>query len=103
MGLVDKQSKFSEMVSLLLQYARFLDYQVTLGDAYRADTCLHGHKHSLHRQRLAIDLNIFIRGQYCTKSEDYIELGEFWELIGGSWGGRFNDGNHFSIEHEGMK
>jgi hypothetical protein len=27
----------------------------------------------------------------------------FWESIGGSWGGRFNDGNHYSLEHRGMK
>ena len=27
------------------------------------------------------------------------EVGEFWESLGGSWGGQFNDGNHYSIEH----
>ena len=31
------------------------------------------------------------------------ELGEYWESIGGSWGGRFNDGNHYSLEHNGVK
>jgi len=30
-------------------------------------------------------------------------LGLYWESIGGSWGGRFGDGNHFSLEHEGRR
>ncbi|HAO1973206.1 TPA: M15 family peptidase, partial [Escherichia coli] len=31
--------------------------------------------------------------------------GEYWESIGGTWGGRFSraDGNHFSLEHNGVK
>jgi len=30
-------------------------------------------------------------------------LGEYWEGMGGSWGGRFSDGNHFSLTHNGVK
>ena len=33
----------------------------------------------------------------------YVALGEYWESLGGSWGGRFKDANHFSIEHDGYK
>ncbi|HBJ0947911.1 TPA: M15 family metallopeptidase, partial [Escherichia coli] len=32
--------------------------------------------------------------------------GEYWESLGGSWGGRFKsrpDGNHFSLEHNGVR
>ena len=32
-------------------------------------------------------------------------LGEWWEkqAADARWGGRFNDGNHYSLEHEGVK
>jgi len=62
-----------------------------------------GIRNSLHSKRLAIDLMLFKDGVYLTNSEDYRPLGEFWESIGGTWGGRFHDGNHFSCEHEGIK
>ena len=100
MPLYKKQAKFSKMVGLLLLYADSMGYDVTLGDAY-AKT---GHmKDSLHYSRLAIDLNLFKDGKYLTKTEDHEPLGIFWESIGGSWGGRFNDGNHYSLEHEGRR
>ncbi len=103
MGLVDKQNKFTGMVALLILYAQSKGYQVTLGDAFRSDKVLYGHPDSLHRKRLAIDLNLFMDGRYLSTTDDHRELGEYWEDIGGSWGGRFNDGNHYSLEHEGVK
>jgi hypothetical protein len=62
-----------------------------------------GIRNSLHGARLAIDLNLFISGVYQTQTEAYRPLGEKWEAMGGTWGGRFSspDGNHFSIAHEG--
>ena len=100
MTLREKQSKFTRMVALLIQFAYEIGYEITLGDAYAQS----GHRaNSLHYKRLAIDLNLFKDGKYLTKTEDHQELGEFWESIGGSWGGRFDDGNHYSIEHNGRK
>lgn len=99
------------MVSLLIQYAYEQGYEMTLGDAYR-DPRVHGavgskesysSSQSLHKSRLAIDLNLFRDGKYLTSTEDHRPLGEFWESIGGTWGGRFNDGNHYSMEHQGRK
>lgn len=58
---------------------------------------------SLHKQRLAVDFNLFRDGQYLTGTEDHGPLGECWVSLGGSWGGRFKDGNHYSLEHEGRK
>lgn len=58
---------------------------------------------SLHYIGLAIDLNLFKNGEYLKDTNDHKELGEFWESLGGSWGGRFNDGNHYSLEHNGRK
>ncbi|EJY8354924.1 M15 family metallopeptidase, partial [Cronobacter sakazakii] len=49
---------------------------------------------------------LFINGKYATRTEDYLPLGEYWESLGGSWGGRFKtnpDGNHFSLEHNGVR
>jgi hypothetical protein len=56
---------------------------------------------SLHCDRLAIDINLFINGELQKQTEAYRPLGEEWERLGGTWGGRFNDGGHFSIAHEG--
>jgi hypothetical protein len=58
---------------------------------------------SLHGSRLAVDLNLFRGGQYVTDPDEYQPMGEHWESMGGTWGGRFGDANHFSIEHEGRK
>ncbi len=62
-----------------------------------------GHKENgFHPKRLAQDLNLFKDGVYLTKTSDYEPIGIYWELIGGTWGGRFSekeekkDGNHFS-------
>lgn len=91
------------MIAWLILYAEFRGYEVTLGDAYRDKRVTYGHPNSLHRNRLAVDLNIFKDGKYLENGDDYKDLGEYWEAIGGAWGGRFGDGNHFSLEHEGMK
>ncbi|EIH4172001.1 M15 family metallopeptidase, partial [Escherichia coli] len=55
--------------------------------------------------RLAVDFNLFINGKYQADTDAYRPLGEYWESIGGTWGGRFSraDGNHFSLEHNGVK
>lgn len=99
------------MLADLIKFAESKGYQLTLGDAYR-DPRVHGKvgvkasyssANSVHKQRLAIDLNLFKDGVYLSSTEDYVELGKYWESIGGTWGGRFEDGNHFSLEHNGMK
>lgn len=111
MTLRQKQSKFARMVADLIIKAYDMGYEVTLGDAYR-DPRLHGavgekkgysHPKSCHKVRLAIDLNLFKGGKFLEGSDSHKPLGEWWEKQGGTWGGRFNDGNHYSLEHEGMK
>ena len=95
MGLRDKQSEFARRVPLLIRRAFEMGYEVTLGDAYRDPRCPYGSKSSRHKSRLAIDLNLFKDGVYLRKTSDHKELGEYWEALGGIWGGRFNDGNHY--------
>jgi len=100
LSLRSKQSLFALLVTLLIQKAYEMGYEITLGDAWAHD----GHKqYSLHYKRLAIDLNLFRDGKYLTRTEDHQELGEYWESLGGSWGGRFGDGNHYSLEHGGVR
>lgn len=103
MELLDKQKKFSVMVGNLIMYATALGYGVTLGDAYRSSAVKYGHPKSTHRSRLGIDLNLFKGSEYLKKTDDYTELGLFWEAMGGTWGGYFGDGNHFSIAHQAVK
>ena len=102
-SLREKQSKFCHMVALLILHAEQLGYEFTFGDAYRQPDCGYGHPNSNHKRRLAIDLNLFKDGQYLTEDKDQEPLGLYWESIGGAWGGRFKDGNHYSLEHEGMR
>lgn len=63
--------------------------------------------HSLHIKCLAIDLMLFVNGIYKTNTSDYLAIGEKWESMHElcRWGGRFShpDGDHFSIEHEGVR
>lgn len=111
MSLSSKQQSFTRMVGLLIEWAYQHGYTLTFGDAYR-DPRLHGAvgvkqgygaASSCHKLRLAVDFNLFKDGKWLQASEDFKPLGEYWESIGGTWGGRFQDGNHFSLEHEGKK
>lgn len=109
--LGQKQRRFTRLIGLLIEYAYQNGYELTFGDAYR-DPRVHGQvgqkqsyssANSLHKERLAVDFNLFRNGQYLTATEAHRPLGEYWESIGGTWGGRFNDGNHYSLEHGGRK
>ncbi len=113
MSLRLMQSEFALMVADLITWVyRHDGWELTFGEAYRtpeqaAWDASHGTgiANSLHRQRLAIDLNLFVGGVYRTESDAYLPLGEYWESKGGSWGGRFSqpDGNHFSLSPDGGK
>lgn len=91
----DLQVAFARMVPSLIDKAFELGFTVTLGDAYRDPRCPYGSKSSKHRRRLAIDLNLFRGGEYLEGTEAHRPLGEWWESVGGIWGGRFEDGNHY--------
>ena len=113
MRLGEKQRLFMRLLPRLLDKAHELGFEVTGGDLYR-DPRVHGdlgvrksysHPNSAHKVRLAIDLNLFRDGEFLQLTEDHRELGEWWEKQHElcRWGGRFNDGNHYSIEHNGVK
>ena len=111
--LGQKQRLFTKLVAKLIQYAYAQGYELTLGDAYR-DPRVHGDvgvkksyssANSVHKQRLAIDLNLFKGGVYQTSTEAHKPLGEYWKSLHPlcRWGGDFStpDGNHYSMTHEG--
>lgn len=118
MTLRQKQSLFAELVARLIDRATDeLEFELTLGEVYRPPETAalyakqgRGIAGSLHASRLAIDINLFRNGKLCKTTEEYRELGEWWEQQGNKyagiqtcWGGRFGDGGHFSIAHAGKK
>lgn len=113
MTLREAQVAFAKLLPRLIDKAYELGYEVTLGDVYR-DPRLHGevgvkagygHAKSCHKVRLAIDLNLFKDGKFLETTEGHQPLGEWWEKQHelASWGGRFNDANHYSFTWQGMK
>jgi hypothetical protein len=114
MTLREKQAMFVLKVSWLINFAIGEGYEVTFGEAYRSPEEAarlaklgKGIKNSLHTKRLAIDLNLFKDGKYLTATKNYEPLGLWWEarsnkVLQFNWGGRFGDGNHFSISHGGV-
>jgi|SRR3972149_9618391 len=117
MTLGEKQRKFTLMVMRLIDYAYAHGYELTFGEAYRTEEQqrlyvnqgLSKTMNSKHREKLAVDFNLFKEGKYLSDGNAYRTLGEFWESIGGRWGGRFGvkieeysikvgwDANHFEV------
>lgn len=118
MTLLEKQQLFPRLFATLVDYCMDRGYQLTLGETYRPNETAElyakqgkGIANSLHRIRLAVDINLFKDGVFLTKSEDYAAVGSFWKGLSVpgeyecAWGGDFArpDGNHLSIEHSGVR
>ncbi|MDE2097845.1 MAG: M15 family metallopeptidase [Patescibacteria group bacterium] len=112
MTVGELQRKFAGMVGKLIDFAYAQGYELTFGEAYRTPEQAQlnakagtGIANSLHCIRLAVDLNLFKDGAFLAKVSDYLPLGEFWESLGGAWGGRFErpDADHFSLAYGGRK
>jgi hypothetical protein len=97
MSLSQRQQTFTIMVANIILYALQEGFGLTFGEVYRTqaqqDIYVEKEKsevtHSKHQDRLAVDFNLFIDGDYVTDKEQYRKLGEQWEKDGGRWGGRF--------------
>ena len=113
MTLGEKQRLFTRFIGQLITWAYANDYELTFGDAYHSPKVFgkmgtrkgYGRSRSNHKQRLAVDLNLFIDGRYQRSTAAHRPLGEYWESLHGlnAWGGRFQDGNHYSMEHMGRR
>lgn len=118
MTLLQLQFEFAKRVPRLINFCFENDFGVTVGEFYRPPELVKiyaakgiGSLTSVHPDRLACDLNLFINGNLLTKTESYRSPGEYWESLSAPevhcvWGGRFitrPDGNHFSIEWQGRR
>lgn len=114
MTLSEKQRKFTALVGKLITWAYANGLELTFGDAYRSpeQAALNAQKgvgiaKSLHTQRLAVDLMLFVNGVWQTAPEAYQPLGDYWKSLDPecAWGGDFKmkDAVHFSLSHEGIK
>lgn len=119
MTLRQKQSLFARLIAHLIAHIYAKGWEVTLADG-NVDARVGHSARSLHYERLAQDLNLFIDGEYISDGKHWAwhELGRFWESLNPlcRWGGRFGggeapekqggtftgkDSNHFSLYHAG--
>lgn len=115
MTLRETQSLFARLVASLIVFAYAQGYELTFGEAWRSPEEAKrlamlgkGTLDSLHRDRLALDLNLFKDGKWLKTTAAHRPLGEFWESLHPlcRWGGRFkarSDGNHYSLEFQGRQ
>ena len=115
MTLREKQSAFALRVGKLILKAYDLGFELAFGEAERPPevakyyaSIKKGSATSLHISKLAVDFDLFKDGVFQRKTEAYRDLGLYWESLSTEdleccWGGRFGDGNHFSIRHGGMR
>lgn len=124
MTLGEQQRLFVSLLPKLISYAYGMGYELTLGDGYRDPRVFgalgeakgYGHSKSAHKQRLAIDLNLFKDGKFLVASEEHKFLGTYWKTLHplNRWGGDFTktvngetiptpDGNHYSQERAGIQ
>lgn len=114
MTLRQKQSAFALALARLILWINDQGWEVTLGEGYVGDTDARDgdydgpHKRDgLHYKRLAVDLNLFVEGQWITNGAHKVwqAIGAHWEAMDSlaRWGGRFQSGdaNHLSFSHEG--
>jgi hypothetical protein len=111
MRLGAKQELFAE---LFIEHCMWLitnGYKIRFGDIWARE----GHKmNSNHYIKLAGDLNLFRDGRFLTKTSEHEESGRMWESRHDlcRWGGNWdkdawseeageNDGNHYSLIHDG--
>lgn len=103
--LRQKQSEFLVMVSKLISFCAITGITVFVNEWYRtkerqAELVKQGKSwtmNSKHIEGLAVDLIILKGKEVSWNNEDYKPLGEYWEKIGGIWGGswKVKDSVHF--------
>ncbi len=112
MTLREQQSLFAKLLPRLIDYAYKLGYEITLGEAYRTpeQAALNaargiGIKNSLHTDRLAIDLNLFVNGEFRADAESHRPLADYWKSLHPDCraGIDFGDANHYSLTWQGRK
>lgn len=114
MSLREQQSLFVSLVGRFIGWVYAAGFELTFSEAWRSPEEAEiqaqrgaGIVHSLHTERLAIDLNLFKDGQLLTTHDDYLPLGDQWKSMHelARWGGDFRriDVDHFSLEWQGVQ
>jgi hypothetical protein len=113
MKIGEKQELFAKLIAEHILWLYEQGYKIRIGDVFRdprafgavGESGPYGSKYSMHKDKCAADLNLFKDGEYLTSTEDHLASGRMWESRHPlcCWGGRFDDGNHYSITHEGRK
>lgn len=111
MKLSEKQQLFTVMIASLIHFAEEKGYRLTFGEAYRTpeQAALNAKKGVALLTACIPSASRWILTCLLTANTrptaPHTAPGEYWESIGGSWGGRFSkpDGNHFSLEHNGVR
>lgn len=98
--LGDKRKLFTRLLPVLIDHMLAEGYDPMIGK----DGLKH-RKNSLHYDGLAVDIDLTKNGKYLSGTEDHRRFGEVWERLHADcrWGGRWGDGNHYSITYGGRK
>jgi len=111
MTLGQKQEKFSRLIMLLILHLHSLGYSMRGGHWLRCQNCRIGKKNSLHKQKLAFDINLtlapspderprLLTGTAAEKAHS--RLHDYGDSIG--LAPRIpGDLNHYSLEHHSMR
>ncbi len=111
MRLGEKQELFAMLFVEHCVWLLMRGYKIRFGDIFARE----GHRDgSNHYIKLAGDLNLFLDDKFLTKTLDHMQSGLMWESRHElcRWGGNWdkdshpgepgeNDGNHYSLIHEG--
>ena len=112
--LGELQELFSYLMARHILWLYSQGYRVRGGDWFR-DPRVHGavgenesysHPYSMHKSKCAFDINLISKGgKYIETTQGHLFSGRKWEKRHPLtvWGGRFNDGNHYSMTYQGRK
>lgn len=114
MKLGEQQELFSRLIAEHILWLYSQGYTVRCGDFFRdprvhgkvgEKKAVYGRPSSMHKSKCAADLNLFLNGKYITSTKGHKESGIKWESRHPlcRWGGRFNDGNHYSLTRGGRQ
>jgi len=106
--LGERQEFFARILPLLLIHIHAKGYDIRIGHCMRCRNCYVGKKHSVHKEKLAIDLNITKapapgeRPVLLTDKEAeavHNEFHDYWDSLGGAPRIK-GDLNHYSVSYQ---
>lgn len=112
MKLSEKRCLFTRLIAELILWASKEGLDLALDQVKRSEAEAKanaakgiGIANSLHLMGLAADCNLYINGVYQSTTEAHAKIGAKWKTMHplARWGGDWGDGNHYSLEHNGVK